>query len=855
MSSKKRKNIPAEGEPTKDKNTSKSNNKKSKKGLIKIQSCQSFSPIRDIKDGIIITKDKKYIKIMEVSPINFLLRSVSEQNGIIRCFAAVLKQMPVKAQFKVVSRRSDVSGHLEKIYSDMEKEDNENCLKLQQEQIELISGVGAKEGVSRRFFIIFRYEEPEGFQKLPPFQEIKASLDYTAMRIQNLLSQCENEIIPLEEDSDILKVLYYIICKAESEKQAFEVRLYETISRYLGDESYDPNKDSYIPINDFIMPKMIDTKESPKYIVIDGVYYSFAYIPSKAYSTTCFGGWLSLLVNLGEGIDVDLFMRKENPATVRTKLQYALRFNKVKARSMEDTSTDYDDVRNAIDSGYYLKQGMTNGEDFCYMSIMLTVTARSVKELEWKVNEVKQFLVSQDLRLKPCLFQQEEALLMYLPLCEINESIFKKSRRNILTGSLASTYPFVSFEVNDDNGVLFGINKSNNSLVFVDNFDSKKYKNANMAILGTSGAGKTYTLECLALRMRENKTQVFIIAPEKGHEFKRACEGIGGQYIKIAPGSNQNINIMEIRQKDTEITELIDGEDSTKGSILAQKITQLHTFFSLLIPDISYEEVQLLDEALINTYKRFGITNDNDSLISEENPDEYKKMPILSDLHKELEKGGEETRHLYNILARYVTGSANSFNGQTNVNLDNKYIVLDVSSLTKEMQSVGMFIVLDYVWDKVKEDRTAKKAIFLDELWTLIGAKSSVQAAEFVLDIFKTIRAYGGSAVAATQDLNDFFALDDGKYGKGIINNSKIKLIMQLESFEAENVQGTLRLSPSEVQLITHFNRGEGLLVANSNHVQIEFRASQTEDELVTTDPKQLRLIAERKKAEREGIM
>ena len=351
----------------------------------------------------------------------------------------------------------------------------------------------------------------------------------------------------------------------------------------------------------------------------------------------------------------------------------------------------------------------------------------------------------------------------------------------------------------------------------MNNFDSRKYKNANIAILGTTGAGKTYTMQCMALRMRSQKTQVFIIAPDKGHEFKRACDGIGGQYVKISAGSSQNINVMEIRKKDDEAALLIDGD--SKVAILTNKIQQLHTFFTLLIRDITNEERQLLDEALVETYAEFGITIDNDSLIDPKNPSKYKQMPILGDLH----------RHLH---------------------LDNQYIVLDISDLTEEMLPIGMFIVLDYVWDKAREDRTKKKAIFLDELWTLIGANASEEAAKFVLRIFKVIRAYGGSAIAATQDLNDFFALKDGAYGKGIINNSKIKMVLQLEQEEALRVSETLNLSESEVQQITHFQKGESLLTANSNHILIKFKSSTHEHDLVTTDREDLaKQVEEKRKA------
>lgn len=835
---------------SKKQKNSKSN---SDKNMITVQSTQAFSPIRDISGDIIITKDRRFIKIMEISPINFLLRSADEQRDIVMSFESALKVMPAKVQFKVISRKADVSTFIDKINKDMGKEQNGNCRRLQQEQIDLIRSVSAREGISRRFFIVFEYESQgqSGLKKSATFEEIKAELETTALRIQNMLFRCGNEVLPFESDEDLYEVLYTIMSKGESEKKPFSVRMSETISRYLADTGYDIEKDAYIPVNDFLAPQSIDFKSS-KYIVIDGIYYSFAYIPGKSYGNSAVPGWLSLFINLGEGIDLDFFVKKEPIAAVSQKLQYALRYNKVKARDMEDTSTDYDDVTSAISSGYYLKAGIAAGQDFCYMSTLLTITAHSLDELEWRTNEVKMYLLSQGLKINLCWFMQEEAFTMSLPLCKYDEEIFKKSKRNILSSSLASAYPFVSFEVNDENGILFGTNKANNSLVFVDNFDSKKYKNANIAILGTSGAGKTYTLQCMALRMRERGTQVFIIVPKKGDEFKRACEAIGGEYVKISAGSNQNINIMEIRKKDTSVSELIDGDMSAKDSIMARKVQQLHTFFTLLIPDITYEEKQLLDEALVKTYEKHGITNDNNSLIDPENPDRYREMPVLGDLHEILNGIGERAERLYNILSRYVTGSAASFNGQTNVNLDNQYIVLDVSELTNEMLPVGMFIALDYVWDKAREDRTKRKAIFLDELWTLIGAKSSREAAEFVLEIFKVIRGYGGSAIAATQDLNDFFALDDGRFGKGIINNAKIKMIMQLEQEEASRVSETLNLSESEVHQVTHFQRGESLLTANSNHVLVKFRASATEHDLVTTDRNDLEKMAESKKKEQD---
>ena len=196
---------------------------------------------------------------------------------------------------------------------------------------------------------------------------------------------------------------------------------------------------------------------------------------------------------------------------------------------------------------------------------------------------------------------------------------------------------------------------------------------------------------------------------------------------------------------------------------------------------------------------------------------------------------------------------SSSFNQQTNVSLDNKYTVLDISELTGDLLTVGMVVALDFVWDKAKENRTAEKAIFIDECWQLIGASSNRQAAESVLELAKTVRGYGGSLICATQDLNDFFALEDGTYGKGIINNSKTKIVLNLEDEEAQRVQRILHLSEAELMQITHFERGNALISTNNNNIAVEIKCSQLEKELITTDRRELQALLERKEKQMAG--
>ena len=799
-----------------------------------------YVPIEKITHGVIKTRDRRYVKVVEVVPVNFLLRSAQEQRSIIYSFISYLKIAPVKVQFKVLTKRADIDRHVDSVREELARETDSHCRMLQEDYLKLIRDLGSREAITRRFFLIFEHEPMPGAKRGQEEDEAIAALQTAARTAANYLRQCGNTVVmPEEQDEAAAEILYHILCRRESNEHPFTDKAKQVVAEYLG-AGRAPDS---IPVNEFYTPSEIDFTHG-RYICIDGVYYSYLLVPSDGFKAQVPAGWLSLLVNAGDGIDLDVFLTRQPKDRMIRKLGQQLRINRSKIRETSDTNTDFDDLDGAIRSGYFLKDGLGNNEDFYYLNLLVTITAGSVDELEWKCAEMKKLLLSQDMNVQPCSFCEEQAFLSSLPLVSLEKHLFERSKRNVLTLGAASCYPYTSYEMCDDNGILLGVNKHNNSLIIVDIFDSNVYKNANIAILGTSGAGKSFTMQLMATRMRRKGIQVFIVAPLKGHEFHRACSNIGGEFIQISPASPNCINVMEIRKVDKSVDELLDGPGVEK-SLLAAKIQRLHIFFSLLIPDMSHEERQLLDDALIRTYTNLGITHDNATLEDPKHPGKYRTMPVLGDLYDTL-KEVPDTKRLANIINRLVHGSARTFNQQTNVSLDNKYTVLDISELTGDLLTVGMFVALDYVWDKAKENRTEEKAIFIDECWQLIGANSNRLAAEFVLEIFKIIRGYGGSAICATQDINDFFALEDGKYGKGIINNAKTKILLNLEDEEARRVQSLLHLSEAEVMEITHFERGSGLISTNNNNVTVEIKCSQLEKELITTDRRELQELLAR---------
>ena len=820
----------------------------------KLSFTQDFIPIKNLEHGIIETTGGRYIKILEIEPINFMLRSEEEQYEIICSFASWLKISPVHLQFKSITRKADSDKHIAMLRKEMATEESEQCKKLSEGYIRLIKDVGSREALTRRFFLIFRYEELRRNEN-SDYGQICSTLLTAEQNAWAYFMQCGNNILqPKDPDEATAEILYMFFNRRSCVEEPFHSR----VDRIVLDTMAAKNKVigidpiPHIRMAHFIAPRGIDLTHR-NYIIMDGLYYSFLYIKGNGYPNKVRAGWMSSLINAGEGIDVDVFLKRENRSKTIDKVAQRIRLNRTKLKSMQDTSTDYEELAGSIQAGYFIKQGIANyNEDLFYMSVFVTVSARTYEELMWRKQQMTDMLKSMDMYVSDCSFQQEDALRTVMPFLQISPKLEKKSKRNVLTSGAASTYMFTSFEMSDDTGVLLGINRHNNSLCIVDLFDTKKNKNANLNLLGTSGAGKTFTMQLLALRMRMRGIQCYIIAPIKGHEFRRACNRIGGQFIKIAPGSPHCINIMEIRHTISPEMELIDELDySEMDSLLAQKIQQLMIFFSLLIPDMTNEEEQMLDEALIRTYGKFGITHDNDSVYADRNavPPKMKTMPILGDLHEELQKN-EMTKRIAVIVSRFVTGSAQSFNQQTNVDLSNKYIVLDLSELKGKLLPVGMMIALDYVWDKIKSDRTKKKAIMIDEIWQLIGAGSNRMAAEFCLEIFKVIRGFGGAAISATQDLSDFFGLEDGRYGRAIINNSKNKIILNLEPDEAEFVRDTLKLTKTEIRSITRFERGEALICSNNSKVPVIIKASKEEQEMITTDRAELEAILKERQQE-----
>jgi len=815
-----------------------------------VPSTQQNIPIRDVYNGVAITAGKKFVKLVEVKPQPFFLKKIGEQNHISDFFANLLKTGPDELHIKSMSLPSDLSYQIAEIERCMESEKDEECRKMGGEYIQRLKEAQSY-GISRRFFMSFPYTGRQGGLKSVNIDEIVRSLDNDEYRLRSSLAECGNETIseyPQDPNMDILKTLYMVYNRDSYLIEPFENRVLEINSRYL-----EKMKDQYfyIPIQDYIAPSRI-SYDSNRYLVINNTYYSFLYIPSDGYNPVAYTGWLNKFVTSYPGVDVDVFLKRIPKDQVINGIRRSIGHARLAASENLDTSESYEESLNTLGSAQYLKNGLSMGNDFYNMSIIITVSGTSPEQVSYYVNELKQDAREDDIVLKENINRAEETFNMVLPTSSWDDSIytFKKTKRNLLTEGAASLYPFTTFQLVDKNG-LYIADDSNGSPVVLDQFSRKRINNPHMFIAGETGAGKTTTLMLIALRARVKNLPVYIIAPEKQDEYKRLTAAIGGQFVDIGAGSPDRINIMEIFPVDESSRDkmaYIDGDEGIAESYLIRKVSSLSDFFALHIPTISSTERFDLEEAIISTYQKKGITSSNESLWADEKHTHYKKMPIISDLVNELEAKPDTVR-LAKTIKLLTKGNGEHFDGQTNVDINNNFVVVGLQHNSEDMLGLSIFMAMDFITSKCMENRIRNKYFIIDEAWKLL---MNPIAANRLMASIRLLRAFSTSTCIATQNLTDVLAYEDGKFGLAVLNNCATKLFMTMKEKDARIVQDMIDISESEVSNVTRFKAGQALLIAGETRIYLMMTPTETEKLLTFTDKETLEKYVNLKKRREE---
>ena len=578
---------------------------------------------------------------------------------------------------------------------------------------------------------------------------------------------------------------------------------------------------------DYLSPSYINLS-NPKYIEIDNTFYSTLIITNYFREQTDL--ILKSIIDTNINLNISIFYEKQDTYKTIRDLTYHignvgvdLKENNQNRQDIEIAAFTYNDAK------YIRKEIQVNNEELYFLYIYVTTFSSDLKELEYLLNKLEGILQGKGLQTRRAYFRQEQGFLTSLPIMNNSIELKEAAKRNVLTNGLVATYPFISSAIFDEEGIFIGTNIYNNSLVFIDRYNTQKYKNANICIFGTSGAGKSFYTKLLILRNRLLRIEQYIIDPDR--EYGSLCNAFEGTMIKIGPNSETYINIFDIRQESI--------EDNENG-YLANKIGKLIGFFNLIFGNLDEEEKAILEEKIIELYALKGITFEDETLYKKDEKkisikpvfkDTY-DMPILEDFYELLGKT-ENTKKFQIKLIPFVKGSLKFFNHYTNIQLDNLLIVADIYELGEDNLKYGMYLFTDLFWDKIKKDRNQRKAIYLDEIWRLIGVTSNKEVASFIYKIFKTIRKYGGSSVAITQDISDLFSLEEGTYGKSILNNSEIKTFFALEEENIKVLEKYTNLSEKEKIEIKSLKRGECLMFIGNEHILTKIEAADFEKEII----------------------
>ena len=559
---------------------------------------------------------------------------------------------------------------------------------------------------------------------------------------------------------------------------------------------------------------------NPKNIEIDNIYYSGIIIVN--YNRENIDLILKKIIDTNINMNISIFYEKQDNYKIIRNLTYHIANVGV---DLKDGKTNQQEIDIAAftynDAKYIRKEIQINNEEMYFLYIYLNLFSENKKELKYNIEKIEGILQSRGLQTRRSTFREEQLFISCLPLLENKKEIKTVAKRNILTSGLISTYPFVSSSIFDENGIYIGDNMYNNSLVLIDRYDTNKYKNANMCIFGTSGAGKSFYTKLIILRNELLGIEQYVIDPER--EYQSLADNLDSTVIKLGPTSEKYINVFDIRKESIEENE---------HGYLATKIGKLIGFFNLIFGELNEEEKAILEEKIIQVYKNKKI-NFNDKSLYNKNKKfkSTKDMPILEDFYNIL--NDEKTKKFKIKLIPFIKGSLKFFNNYTNIELNKKLIIADVYELGEENMKFGMYLFVELFWDKIKINRKIKKAIYLDEIWRLIGVTSNKDVAKFIYKIFKTIRKYGGSSVAITQDISDLFSLDNGAYGKSILNNSSIKTFFSLEEENIKLLSQYSNISEKEKIEIKSLRRGECLTFVGDEHILIKINASDFEKKII----------------------
>jgi hypothetical protein len=569
-----------------------------------------------------------------------------------------------------------------------------------------------------------------------------------------------------------------------------------------------------LSINDLIAPDSLQI--FPNYLILGEKFARTIFVIT--YPRYISVGWFAPIINLNSTFDVSMFFYPVESAIVLKQLKKKVGNLEAQIMSDAEKGAARDPLREtALRDIEALRDALTQGiEKFFQFALYVTLYADSKDELDKMSDEVENIFGSRLVISKRVFYQTEQGFNSTIPLG--NDELYIAFNMN--SSPIASSFPFISSELTSDNGILYGINRHNNSLILFDRFS---LQNANTVVFATSGAGKSYAIKLEVLRSLMIGTDVIIIDPES--EYKHMSDAVGGTYINVSLSSENKINPFDLPRAI--------GGDMKAGDIIRSAVITVKGLIRLMLGDLTHEEDSIIDRALLETYAKKDITAESDL--------DKIEAPVMQDFQDVLE-GMEGGTSLSSRLKKYTEGTFSGlFNSPTNVELSNQLVCFSVRDLEDELRPIAIYMVINYIWNIVRSEMK-KRILVIDEAWWLMQHEDS---AKFIFALVKRCRKYYLGVTTISQDVNDFL---NSVYGQAIVTNSSLQLLLKQSSAGIELIKKTFNLTEGEKYLLLESGVGEGIFFAGSKHAAIKIVSSYTEDQLITSDPRQLLEIEEAKK-------
>ena len=823
----------------KQKDSSKSLNKDKN---IKDGWSQDVIPLAEVRDGICVTTDGSYVKIIELSASDYSQNNYSNKLRITSSYATMFTTSPVTVRVRVVTEGISLAPLIKNIQrAKYITEDEVWFNRRKQDHIDSLNHMISNNSFQTKYYIIFKYEG----KPTSNWDEVYESIYHTVDIFYGALQACDcNLIIHDNENNFTMETLYRFFNPTSSLTEDYESRFDRIVDDFKKYNNTHKDEKAATEV-DIIAPRGLYFN-MPDYWQMDGMYFTHLIVHGNSIPENLTAGWMDSLIS--NGVDMDMWIQRKPSNMVTMGLEASLRTkhmftpNKKKYSEMDGGERFQSSTGNIK----FIQDALNEKQDYYEFIIFLTIKSPSLN----RMYNIKSDIITRFKRQPFCISFEEcykdtqTYFNMYMPFMNISNKLFTRFSRGCVTESLMGLFPFTFRRTFDDTGFVLGINEDSGDITAINNFNRKYYSNANISIVGTSGSGKTYFMAMLTSHMLFTGIRTFFLCPVKGHELSVHIKSVGGTVIDFIPGSFDCFNLFEIRPEiNLDAHEVQESSSIIRGSLLVKKITQIITFTQLALGKNEYltsGERNKLNILLMNLYANFGITTDNDSIYLNKEKRILKRMPIFTDVYNEVIKDNS-LKKIADVYLPFVQGTFRNFNGPTNVSLSNSAILVNVDEnhIGKDMLPAIAYLGFVLLYDLVKESRLYLDALVLDELWKLL---INDDVGEQIFELVKVIRGYGGCSIVATQDINDMM---DNKWGRAILSNSSIKIVKKLEGgvdSECEKVCSAFGITEDRYKMrIENLSQEEALIVSGKTKILTLLKSTELENVCFVTDDKGLR--------------